>query len=69
MKNVTENPQIYLSGVKEYCELRSLANTWAIVQEEMIFGLSLGHCKMMWSLHVQDAEIVCRYSALYRQKF
>jgi len=42
MKNVTESPQIYLSGVKEYCELHILAKTWAIVQEEMIFGLSLG---------------------------
>jgi hypothetical protein len=39
------------------------------MQEEMIFGLALGQCKVMWNLHVQDAEIVCRYSTLYRQKF
>lgn len=58
MKNIIENPQIYLSGDKEYCELHTLAKAWAIVQEEMRVELSLGQCKMMWDLHVWDAEIV-----------
>jgi hypothetical protein len=29
------------------------------MKEEMIFGIEIGKCKVMWNLNVKDDEIVC----------